>query len=481
MLQLLFLCHAALAIFLIFTRPLGTAQRARFVRFAGLAGTAASVALFFVRGAQVAWGAAILKPGSGAVVAAATACAWTLVVASDNGRGRWDVAALVGAAATGLALFSTSAWVVPAILFWVVVSLATMASARSDPSLPQVWLAVAVSDACVVAGLAVWSLGRETWRMPDALDGWLLVPLVAAVVLRTAVVPVVGIWQLTAGDRAPVLPLLIASGFALIPSVSGGDEVLVGLGLLLLALAGAAWSILRAAPQPPLVGAWICAVMVAVAWVQPAALGRAGVTAILGASLAALWPASAGRAQSERGLVIAGVPLTVGFGVIVGGAGVSFDRATVAETVLESAPWSAFAALLPVVLAAGVTLGAALAGRLEPERYRAPAVLATWAIAAAAVLLGVAPRPELGFSGAGAVATRTVWLYTVAALAALAAARFAPRQAAVLHRSEPPSPGRLGPQGAAGRALLIAAGLLGVTAVTAIAWLTYVGLRSGFL
>ena len=481
MLQLLFLSHAALAIFLIFTRPLGTAQRARFLRFAGLVGTASSVALFFVRGAEVSWGAASLKPGSGAVVAAATACAWTLVAVTDNGRGRWDVAASVGAAATGLALFSTSAWIVPALLFWVVVSLSTTASVRWDPRLPQVGLALATSDACVVGALTMWSLDQDTWRMPDAVDGWLLLPLVAAIVLRTGIVPVVGIWQLTAADRSPLLPLVMASGFALMPSASAGDEVLVGLGVLLLALGGAAWSILRPAPQLSLVGAWICGVMAAVAWVQPVALARAAVTAILGASMAAMWPGSAGRAQSERGLLVAGVPLTVGFGVIVGGAGVSFERARVAGTVLESAPWSAFAALLPVALAAGVTLGTAMARRLEPDRYRAPAVLATWALAAAALILGLAPRAELGFSGSGAGATRSVWLYALAAVAAVAAARFAPRHPAILDPAEMPSVGRSGPEGALGVTLLIVAGVLGVAAVSAVGWLTYTGLRSGFL
>lgn len=482
MLQVLFLAHAAIAIFMIFTRPLPEPGRARLVRAGAVAGMGAAGVLFFTRGTEASWGAARLDPASGAISAVAIFCAWALVATGVGGRGRWDVGALVGAAATGLALFATSRWIVPAMLFWVVVSLATAASVPRSRRSAAVWLVLALSDASFVGGSIALSLEAETWRLPAAVEGWFVVPLVAAILLRAGVVAGEGTWELSSGPQTALLPLVIASGFALVPSVSGGDEIYVALGILLIAITLAAWSVFSSSASTGLIGAWITSTMLAATWIDPAVLARAGVTALLGATVIALWPASAGRAHAERGLLLAAVPLTVGFGVIVGGAVVSFERARTATTVLESAPWSAFGALLPVALAAGVTLGAGLGRRREPERYEPAAVLATWGIVGIALLLGLSPRPDLAFSGGGSAATRGMLLYVVAALIAAGAARLvgaAPR--ATMEAVPPPiAPGpRL--SGVPARAVALAAAVAAVPTLGAVASFTYHGLRTGFL
>lgn len=482
MLQVLFLAHAAVGVFMLFTRPLAEPDRERLVRLGAGAGMGAATILFFFRGADASWGAADLEPETGAITAVAIFSAWALVAAGVGGRGRWDIGALVGAAASGLALFATSNWIVPAMLFWAVVSLATAASVPVARRSAGVWLAVALSDACFVGGSIAFSLDADSWRMPEVVDGWLLVPLVAAILLRTGVLAGEGTWELSSGPQSALLPLVIASGFALLPSVSRGDEIYVALGILVVAVALAGWALLSRSASIGVIGAWITSTMLAVAWIEPDVLARAGVTALLGSSVVLLWPAAAGRGHAERGLVLAAVPLTVGFGVIVGGAAVSFERATLAATVLESAPWSALAALLPVALAAGVTLGAAIGRRSEPERFEPGAVLVTWTIAAIALLLGLSSRPELGFGGGGVAATRGTWLFVLAALVAVVAARVV-RGGPEAVVEAAPAPVAHGPRlsGGPARAVAVAAAAAAVPALAAVLWFTYHGLRNGFL
>ena len=480
MMQLLFLIHAVIGVFMLFTRPLAETDRVRFIRLGAGAGMLASVVLFLVRGADTSWGAATLRPGSGALVAGAMFCAWTLVAAV--GSARWDIGALVGAGATGLCLLATSDWTVPALLFWIVVSLATAAAVPATRRSAATWLVVALSDACFAGGLIAFSLDEGSWRLPEGVDGWMVAPLVAAIVLRTGVLAGGGIWELSAGPQVALLPLVVGSGLALVPAASAGDDIYVAVGLLLVAVAMAAQAILSATPRVAVAGAWITTAMLAVTWIHPSALARAGVAAVLGITATALWPWTAGRGQAERGLLLAAVPLTVGFGVIVGGAAASFERATVAQSVLESAPWSAFAALLPVALAAGVTLGAAVARRSEPERYEPPAVLATWGVAGIGLVLGLSPRADLAFTGGGPAGTRGTWLFVVAALAGVAAARVVGRASpAVMEQAGTASGQAPSLSGSLARAVALSAGVAAAAAAVAVAWFTYEGLRNGFL
>jgi hypothetical protein len=476
MLALSVLVHAALATGLIFSRNLAPTDRSRAINAAALIGAVGGLILFLVRGSGGTWGTFAIHEGRAAAAGAAVFCAWLLVAATDEDKTRWDVAALVGAGSTAVVAFALTEWTAPAILFWICSSAALAVAAHTDGKGGAAAAFIGLSDVCVIGALVGWSLGEETWRMPDALDGWPLYLAVAGLILRAGVVPRLGVWELARGSTVAMVPLSIGGAFALLPSLSGGDEVGVALALLVAGMLAALWCAIRS-PQVVLTAGWAVATMLAVVFIQPGALGKAASAAALAATAALLWPWTGGRAGPERGLLLAVVPLTVGFGPIVGAAGAAFDRSSGAESVLAAAPWTAFAALLPAALAVGVTMGAAMARRVEPETYRPVAVLATWAVAGLALVLGLTGGPELGFELRG-----ELLLYVVAALAAAAAARFAPRQPV---RSDVVSSGpelgvmTLSPSitqvtGKVGQGLIAAALLASL-------WFTYMGLKTGFL
>lgn len=474
MLPLLVLVHAALALAMIFARGLGTPERTRVLRSSSLIGAVSGLWLLVARGSGSVWGTLTLDDDRAAAAAAAVFCAWLLVGATDDGRGRWDVGALVGAAAAASVAFAVTDWMAPALLFWVCISAATVVATRDRVG--STVLVVGISDALVVGALAVSAYQEESWRMPDRLDGWLFYLAVAGCVLRAGVIPRIGPWDLAKGGGVAVVPLLIGAVFALVPSLSDGDEIVIALPLLLAGILGALWFALRS-PQVVVAAGWLVATMLALVFIEPVALGKAAAAAVLGASAALLWSWAGGRAGPERGLVLAAVPLTAGFGPIVGSATASFERAATADTVLDAAPWTAFSALLPVALAMGVTMGAIIARRVEPETYRPAAVLATWAIAALALVMGLTGGAQLGLG------TRSeLWLYVVAVLVAGAAARFAPRQPI---RSDVvamgPALGVLAlPPSVSDLAARTGVASIGVAFVAAL-WFTYTGLKVGFL
>lgn len=437
----------------------------------------AALLLFVFRGSGAAWGSLVMHEGRAAAAGAAIFCAWLLVVSTDDGRGCWEVGALVGAGSAALVGTSLGEWIAPTLLFWVCLSAATAVAATKVERPGWTPLVVAVSDACVVGGLLGWALQQGTWRLPEEVHGWAFVVVVAGLVLRAGVVPRIGAWDLATAGTVGLIPLLVGSVFVLVPTVSGGDEVAVALPLLVAGTTAALWCALRS-PQIVLGAGWLVATMLALVFVEPASLGKAAPAAALAATAVLVWPWTGGRAGPERGLLLALVPLTVGFGPIVGGAVASFERASTAPTVLEAAPWAAFAALLPAALAVGVTMGAAVARRVEPETFRPLAVLATWAVASLGLVLGLTGGAELSLD-----LRPELRLYLVAVLCAGAAARFGPRQAVrsdVVLDPTPPLGLLVLPTSATKLAHQAAAGLIAAAFVAAL-WFTYVGLRAGFL
>jgi hypothetical protein len=282
-----------------------------------------------------------------------------------------------------------------------------------------------------------------------------------------------------------VVPLLVGSAFALVPYTRGPDIEWVALGLLLWSLGLAVWATVRRHADLALVGAWFGSTMLAVSLVVPAAAARAAVAALLAGSVAVLWPESLGRAQPERGLLFAIVPATAGFGAIVGATLVSFDRATAADAVLDAVPWVGMAALAPVVLGFGVALGAMYGRRLEPEHYSVIAVIATWALLAAAVVIGLSPSAELGFSSLRGSEARAPWLHLVAVIVGAIAARVASVRTTgrvdIGELGGPVEPGVSEVPRPLARALPAAAVGLALLALGATLWLTYRGLDTGFL
>ena len=475
--------HAVLGLACLALRGVADEQRAAGLRFLAAIGAASSAILFLARGADAVWGTMEFGSQRAALVAVAGFCAWLLVLAGDDtDRARWDIGALVGAGVTALAVLATTRWIVPALLFWIALSALTLVAARSGSSGAHIALAVALADLCFVGGLIGYALEHETWALPDALDGAWIFPTAVAVVIRAGVLPVVGVGAALGRPEGALAPLGVASGFAVIPFVSAGDEVAVALPLLLVAAGAIAWSLAFDRPRLSVIAAWPVATMLGIAWIEPEAIAKAGAAAALSVGLIALWPWTSGRAQSERGLVLAALPATIGFGAIVAGASSSFERAVGEASLLQAAPWDAFAALLPAVLAGGVALGATIGRRTELEHFRPEAVLVAWVLAGVALLTGLAPVAALGLSSGSGPAGRAVPLFVLAALAAVAAARFAPRP------TVPATPARSAPSHGAielgdKAARWVRLGGFGGSALAgmAVLWLTYTGLATGFL
>jgi hypothetical protein len=478
----LILVHAVLGAACLFLRGLPVSQRSGGLRFLAAAGALAGALLFAVRGSSGSWGTMEFSSQRLGLVAIAIFCGWLLVLVGDEGdEARWDVGALVGAGGTALGVLATTRWIAPALLFWVALSLASLAIPRDDGTRSHFALTVGLSDALFVGGLVTQALTSEAWSLPSRLEGAPLYLVAAAVIVRAGIVPVAGVGAALGRIEGAMIPLLVGSAFGVLSFTSGGGEIIIALPLLLYAAGAIAWSLIGDRPHLALVVSWPVATMLAIAWIAPGALARAGATSAIAVALVSLWPSAAGRAQSERGLVLAALPATVGFGAIVAGAAASFHRAVDETSVLAALPWDAFAALLPVVLAGGVALGASIGRRTELEHFRPVAVLSTWVLALAALLVGLAPASELGLSPESGPEGRAVPLIALALIAGVGAARFAPKELVTTSAPRPaPPPGVLDLGHAGVWVGRVSMGVFAVSAAAAL-WLTYAGLAVGFL
>jgi hypothetical protein len=257
----------------------------------------------------------------------------------------------------------------------------------------------------------------------------------------------------------------------------------VAVAVLALSVGCAVVTIARKAVDIRFLGSWVVALMLSLALLDPGGnvAARAGFAAVIALTALVLWPLSLGRAQIERGIVIAFVSITAGYNAIAGAAQVAFEHATATDDVLASAPWAAFSALLPAALAAGVALGARLGRHAEHEAYSVPGVLATWGLFLAAVAWGIVPE-DGGVAG--------VWLYLVAVAAGVGAARLSRMREAVVPEAVvvpegPPQHDVMFDPWSLGRRedafALRGAIVLGAVVALAILVITYQGLKVGFL
>jgi hypothetical protein len=201
---------------------------------------------------------------------------------------------------------------------------------------------------------------------------------------------------------------------------------------------------------------------------------------VIAASVFCLWPYARGRARVERGLIVSLVPATAGFGAVAAAATAAFAASNASPTVLRSAPWAAVAAFLPVAVAAGVALGTRLGRVPEPESYAPAAVLATWALFGASLILGILPPGAFG--PVRAPLGRETALGFVAILLGAIAMRVDKGPAV----AAPPSERRLDVTtlelgGALRRVAVGFSTVLLVAAGVTTLWLTYRGLTVGFL
>ena len=471
--------HAVLgAVVLAFSRA-GAAARGRAIEVAAATGAGLGVALI---GAGAAggrtWRSVAFEPETAVPAGFAIACAWVLVGAVGARRAGAAHAALAGVAASGLALSAAGRFVVPALLFWLCSS-AALAALAGDGGARRTWPALALSDAALCAAAVLHVVDTDSWAFDGPVEGAAFWALAAAAALRGGLY-LAGPGS-AAGSEALALAPLMAGGAIALAARAGRPEPWVALGILALAGAGLAVALWKDRVSARVVAAWPVGLALAVCFVAPGHAPLAGAVAALAVSAGALMPSTGDRAGFERGLLVAAVPLTAGFGLVAAGATVSFERATGAASNLASAPWTAVAALLPAALAGGVVL-AARAARTRARDLVPEGVLATWLLLAASVLVGFAPG-VLGGSETGLGASQGVGLLYAVALAAGAGAAFALRTWDV-GPLVTPAPGivagTLEEQGLA-RPLVWTAGVVAAATAGVAGWLTVWGLDTGFL
>ena len=421
-----------------------------------------------------AWRTTEMSPSGTRIAGIAIVAAWVLVAVGERSRGgaRWDIVALTGVASTALCMFTLNRWTVPGLLFASIACLAlALLHERPTPAVGALATGVAL-----LGGALLWrTLADQAWELPLPLTGprlWIAVASAAAFALAALIVE--------PGDRPlSSTPLSLGLAFAILGSVARGAGPVVALVLVVAGLAAVIRSLIKENVSQRLVAAWVIAMTIGLATMSGDlyVTTRSAIAGILAASVIALWPLSLGRAQIERGILVAFVAVTAGFNAMAAAAAYSFERATAIERVVDAAPWAAIAALLPVALAGGVALGASVGRNPEPDDFTRSGVLGSWALVILTVVVGLLPylgEADGGLMGPG--------LYVVAVVAGVGAARYArslggaqPVRAAT-SRFEP-VPLRLPWPKMAGHAVTA---LGAITAVAVIA-LTFQGLRLGFL
>ena len=475
MIPLLFLSHAAIALLAVAASGAGRDARERFLQGLAVAGGLSGLVLFFATPLLGdTWRTTEMTPSGTRIAGAAIVAAWILAVVGERSRGggRWDVVALTGVASTALCMFSVNRWTVPGLLF---ASIACLALVLLHDRLTVVVAAMAAGIALLGGALFWRTLDVQTWGLPVPLTGaqlWVAVAGAVAFALAAIVAE--------PGDRPlPSTPLALGLSFATLGSVARGTGPVIALALIVVALLAVVRSLLKERVSQRLVMVWVVALTVGLAALSGDlyVTTRSGIAGILGASAVALWPLSLGRAQIERGILIAFVAVTSGFNAIASAAGYSFERASTIERVIDAAPWAAIAALLPAALAGGVALGASVGRNNEPEEYSRSGVLGSWALVILSVVVGL--FPYLG--DAAAAGLRGPGLYVVAVAAGVAAARYArglgaTEPAPARSHFEPVPLGVPWPKPAS-----IAVMAVGAATALGVLGLTFQGLRLGFL
>ena len=478
----LYLSHGVLAVLALIARGLEPESRSKFLQTLAAVGIVAGVILFFAPSSGDVWRTTSMDVQRAQLTGVAVACAWLIFLIVERVRvaGDWDGCVLVGVGACGLALFGANEWVVPALLFWVVTASAIAVLVTRVPQTGAALASICVASILVLVALGAEHLDSERWDL-HVMTGWRSWALVAAAVILSGAIPVVGVWSAFQGNTtSAALPLAIGGAFLLEAGPTATDQPYAAVVLILAAVGSAVASVMKGALEVRLIGTWIVALMLGLASVAPAGeiTARAGFAGIIAVTAIVLWPLSLGRAQIERGLLIAFISITAGFNAISLAADEAFLEATATDDVLAAAPWAMIAALLPVALAAGVVLGARMGRRAEPEGYTVEGVLATWALFLAAVAWGLFPAGSRGGAG-GAL------LYVGAFVVGVGVARAAATSGAVapaipdvteeLDLQVVVLPGGV-------EAALARGGLaLGACTVVAVLALTFQGLRLGFL
>jgi hypothetical protein len=447
-------------------------------------GCAGGLALALDVGSESVWRSTTLEQPSGAIAGSAVACAWLLAGVLGNRR-TLGSAALMGLASSGLLLASLNDWIVPALLFWLASSVAVMLLLASDGIRVGALFAVALSDLALVGALSLHALDDSTWTLPSSLDGLGLWLALGALVVRTGAIPAIGVWESLGTRSAPALPLLVGGSLALLGPLVAGAEQWAAVG----ALVGGLTCCLVALTAPELriavVGAWPVWLSLGLLLAAPDTLRVASVAALLAVTATALWPPTEALGRGPRGFLLGTLAGTPGFLALVAGATLAFERATEASTPGVSATWSALAALLLLVVAAGVALGARIARQTGPGEADPLAGWSMRALFLVALALGLAP-PSLWGLPEHLLGERSPWLIgaglALALGAALAAHRGSPSAAPTTEPMEA-HPGVIvyASEGEDVAVMVGVAALIGLGSLAAVVYLAVEGLSYGFL
>lgn len=454
---------------------LPVAVRHRAIQLTATIGLLSSIAVYVVHDR---WRTIDLGRPEARIAAVGVGAAWLLVLVGERRRGDWRTAALVGCASTGLLLAAPSRWLVPMLIFWLCGTFATALCLRDARPASLGYFALIAGDAVLIAALIGAAQDSGTWLRPEGLEGWHLWAASAGVILRAGALPLTGVWGALETDAGPILPIVVAGAFAL-PMSSLAAEPWVSVVLLAAALWLAGWSLLHGELRIGIVAAWPVALGLAAAFAASRAEAPAGIQATLACAAVALWPATLGRGQIERGILISFLPLTAGFAAVALASTAAFQTASRISGV-GFLPWAIVVGLLPLAQLAGVLLGARAGARAEPERFEPAAVLALWGLVAASVIIWGFASQGVGEARAGG---------TFLQMGALAGAVSA---AVLVRRSTPPGAGPVPPTAVYRRSMVdphpriggsvsVAAGLVGLATVVTVVWFAIEGLRLGFL
>jgi hypothetical protein len=488
--------HAVLSGVVLGCRFLGPALRDKVVRGLCALGVAGGVALFVVRRSGDAWRATEIDANAAALAGIAVAVAWLIAAVLPEEDDRWRAAALVGPGAAGLALFASSRWVVPALLFWTITSIAAGALATTLRSPGEMWIGIVASDLCFAAGMIGHVLDNDTWQLPDPMPDRAFWFLLAAAVLRIGAIPRVGIWRSLGSPASAALPLLAGGGLVLAAGSAGRAEPWAAVGLLSLALAQSIWGSMRRDLAVSDMAGWPLAIALALMYTAPDVAPLAGAGALLAVGVLALWPLASGRGQPERGLLLTLAPPTAMFGALVYAATRAFEISTALDASFRSAPWIAVTGLIPLALASGVLFAARVGRERSVGTFDNWALGASWLLVLASVAIGSVPGslelPDDVVGSQGSFLT----LVAVALVVGVAAG-FLWNLRHPEHRRTPAAEPGVSPVGPptslearayrgrelslVERIVALVALALGVATLGAVAWITYEGLSQGFL
>ena len=495
----LLLGHAVLGAAALGTRWVRGQWRRRLLIGIGLLGVVLGVALAVRSGSSDEWRSTTVG-GVAVLVGLSAACAWVVALVALVDDGDPLGFALLGVATTGLAMAAVNRWVVPALLFWFCSSLALAGVLRRATGTSPALLVLFASDAALVIALAYGALDAGLWRLSDGLDGWPFYVVVAAGALRAGVLPRTGTWASVARSAGPALPLLAGGGFVLLSYGLGPPDRWAALLLLVWGAAVGAWAIGRRVTSLTVGAAALISLLASCALVIPEALIPAGLAATFATAATALVQTVRG---TEASLPLSPLPPSAGFIAVALGFGAAVQQAFGSDRLSDKIPWTIVAALIPVVMAtcvgaaARVGAGAARGGRPPPSPARmwsrlVPRNAGAWGtlvlrlVVATSFTVALWPETWLGVDATRWDAdVRSAALFGAAMVAALVAGWITTRgrdrtlAAATIAVSLRAAP--FPRTGVVARGVSLMAAVLAVGVVGGLTWLTFEGLRVGFL